>query len=141
LRVTAYDNAGNGSTATAHLYDDTALSLKGAWRRVSSTSAYRRSYAGSSSTAARAALSNVTGSTFTLYVRTCSSCGRIGVYDASGHRLAVVDTYSAATHMRVAKRVLSLPRPAKRSFVLRVLSAKNTRSSGRLVGIDAFGYA
>lgn len=139
VQVRAYDVAGNSATTTAHLYDDSSFVSGSHWTRASTTSAYRHSYARTSTVGTATALT-VTGHSFVLYVTQCTSCGQIGVYDQSGHRIAVVDTYYTHTRYRISVTILTLSQNARRTFVFRVLSTKNRSSHGRTVGIDGFGY-
>ena len=137
ITVTAYDNAGNTVTVKAHLLDDgAAFSVGTRWKHVSARSAYRRSYLRTNAVGTTAKLT-ATAKTFTVYVTKCSSCGRIGVYDTHGHRLATVDTYSSSTRYRVPVTIRSLAKATKLTLVLHVLSAKNRHSHGRYVGLDA----
>ena len=141
LRVTAYDSAGNTAVSTAHLYDDaTAFSLGSAWRRVSAALAFRHSYALSSRSGATARVS-ATASTFVLYLTKCPACGKVAVFDGHGRRVITIDTYSSRTRYHVPVTLQSLVHAAKRTFVLKVLSSKNSRSRGHDVGVDAFAFA
>src|SRR3954452_1790240 len=137
LRVTAYDNAGNASTAAATLYDDsTAFSFGARWTRVSSNAAYRRGFERARRVGSSARTS-VTGKQFVLYVEKCRTCGRVGVYDGHGRHLITIDTYSATTRYRVPVTVLTLPHVGTRTLAVRVLSGKNVHSTGHDVDIDA----
>ena len=139
--MTAYDSAGNATSATAHLYDDgTAFSFGSAWRRVSAALAYRHSYALASRAGTTARVS-ATARSFVLYVTRCPACGKVAVFDAHGRRIMTIDTYASRTRYHVPVTLQSLAHAAKRTFVLKVLSSKNARSRGHDVGIDAFAFA
>jgi len=137
LRVTAYDNAGNTATAAATLYDDTtAFSFGSRWKHVSATAAFRHGFE-RARTAGSSARASVTGQKFVLYVETCRSCGRLGVYDGHGRHLTTIDTYSWRTHYRVPVTVLTLTHVGTRTLVVRVLPRKNASSTGHDAQIDA----
>ena len=137
IRVTAYDNAGNAATAAATLYDDTtAYSFGSRWTHVSSNAAYRRGFE-RARTVGSSARTSVTGQKFVLYVETCRTCGRVGVYDGHGRHLTTIDTYSATTHYRVPVTVLTLPYVGTRTLAVRVLSGKNAHSTGHDIDVDA----
>jgi hypothetical protein len=142
LRVTAYDNAGNAGTATAHLYDDTTaftFSRRG-WQRVTAALSYRHSFALATRVGAKARVS-ATARRFVVYLVHCPACGRVAVYDAHGRHVTTIDTYSSRTRYRVATTLQSLTHAAKRTFFLTVLKWHNRRSRGRDVGVDAFSFA
>ena len=136
LRLTGYDNAGNAAGVTADLYDDSrAFSFGSRWTRVSSSAAYRRSFV-RARTAGASTRTSLSGRKFVLYLTMCPTCGRAGIYDGHGHRLATVDTYSARVRYRVGFTVLALSRPAARTLVVTVLSTKNARSRGHDLDVD-----
>jgi hypothetical protein len=137
IRVTAYDNAGNTASAAATLYDEsTAYSFGTRWTHVSSSNAYRRGFE-RARTVGSSARTSVTGQKFVLYVETCRSCGRVGVYDGHGRHLMTIDTYSATTRYRVPVTVLTLPHAGTRTLAVRVLRGKNAHSTGHDIDIDA----
>ena len=141
LRVIAYDNAGNAASATAHLYDDsTAYRFSSGWKRVTAALAYRHSFALASRAGATARVS-ATAQRFVVYLNHCPACGKVAVYDAHGRHVATIDTYSSRTRYHVATTLQSLSHAARRTFLLKVLRSKNSRSRGRDVELDAFSFA
>jgi hypothetical protein len=137
LRVTAYDNAGNTATGSADIYDESrAFTFGPRWKRVSSSAAYRRAFEQARRAGASTRATGVTGRKFVLYLTMCPTCGRAGVYDAHGHHLATIDTYSARARYRVAVTVLTLTHVGQRTLVVRVLPGKNSRSKGHDVDLD-----
>jgi hypothetical protein len=141
LRVTAYDNAGNAASATAHVYDDSsAFTYSSGWKRVTAALAYRHSFALATRVGAYARVS-ATARRFVVYLTRCPACGKVAVFDAHGRRVATIDTYSPRTRYHVGTTLQSLAHAAKRTFFVRVLSSKNARSRGRDVGLDAFSFA
>ena len=142
LRLTAYDNAGNASAAVATIYDDTAAFGWGSrWKHVSSATAFRRGFERARTVGAWAGHKNLVGQRFVLYVEMCRSCGRIGVYDGHGRHLMTIETYSSWTRYRVPVTILTLPRAAARTFVVRVMPGKNAHSTGHDVDIDALAVS
>jgi hypothetical protein len=140
LSVTGYDNAGNARSATAMLYDDNVPHATGSWSHYSSSAAYRNGMRQSEKVGSAMTVS-VAAKRVVLYVRTCSSCGKLGVFDGHGKLVRTVDLYSSTTHQRVPVTLISTTSVATRSYSLRVLSSRNTHSHGHWVGIDALSVS
>jgi hypothetical protein len=136
LSLTATDWAGNRAATSAHLLDDRNFSFARYWSRQRARSAYGASQATTVRKGAHLLVS-ATGKNYILYVTTCSSCGRVGIYTKAGHLLKVVDTYSARTRFRVPFAVLRSTRYAARTLQVRALGSRDVRSRGVRVTVDA----
>jgi hypothetical protein len=135
LSVTATDRAGNVGTTAATLLDDTALDLSGRWSTSRASGAFDGAAAESSLSGARAS-THVTGRAYTLYVTTCSSCGRLAVY-VDGRKVKTVNTFSAKTHRRSPVQVFTSHRMDRRHVVVKVLGSHSHKSDGDQVLVDA----
>ena len=128
----AHDRAGNVSSwsatqCTAVPLDDAALAAVGAWRRTTSTAAFRHTLSVSATAGAELRLANAYVRRLALVVRTCPTCGRVEVY-RGGVLWRSVATRSARVHNRV---VVMLPAIAVRTATIHVRPA-----GGRPVYLD-----
>jgi hypothetical protein len=133
LTVTATDRAGNAGTTSAKLIDDKSFRFSGSWSRTAGPTAYDGSEASSVQSGASARVT-AQGKAYTLYVTTCSACGKLQV-TVSGTR-KTIDTYARVTHDRVPFTVFSSNRWSSRGVVVKVLGTRSSRSSGHRVIVD-----
>jgi Fibronectin type III domain len=138
FEIRARDHAGNVSGwSAAHCttlpLDDRALTAGSGWSRVKDSAAYRGTLTRTATKGSKLTLSGAQVARIALVVRTCSSCGKVGIYLGST-LWKTVDTHAASTH----ERVILLPG----SFSLRTTSIKlKAMSAGKKVAIDGLGIA
>ena len=135
LAVTATDRAGNSRTSTAQLVDDRQFSSASPWASVKRRSAFDATLSSTAHVGAKSRV-RLQGRVFRLYVETCPSCGKLGVY-VGGKLRKKVDTYSAHRHHRVGVTVLALTQDRPEKLVLKPLRQKNRHSNGRTISLDA----
>jgi hypothetical protein len=134
----AYDAAGNSTTATSQVdapLDDTYLSTRGTWKKVSSNNDFGNS-ARVSSTKSSQLNGHVTFRTLAVQVATGSNNGRVDVY-IDGSLYKTIDTYSVATGYRKVFSVVSFPHALPHNVQLRVRGDKNALSHGVTIVVDA----
>ena len=134
MTVRATDRVGHTGATTAQADDDKALSFGSGWSRQRSSAAFGGSQAATDRGGARVSGSLI-GSSVSLYVTTCSSCGKLTV-TVSGHS-RTIDTYAASTHHRVGLLVFGGSRTIARKVVVRAAGTRNRQSSGDRVFVDA----
>lgn len=122
--VRAYDAAGNVSAwsavrCTTVPLDDAAIGASAGWRRMSSSAAFRRTLSVASARSAVLRLDRAHFRRLALVVRTCPSCGRIGVYHG-GVLWRTLSTRSSSVHNRV---LITLPDIGLRTTTIRLRPA------------------
>jgi hypothetical protein len=140
VAVTTTDLGGNASTTStarrAVPIDDARFKFKGAWRRKDGVHEIAGSYSRTAQAGATATV-KATGTAYKLIVPTGPASGRLGVY--LGKTLVkTVDLYNSSKHKKtVAIYGGSSTARASRTFHLRCLGTKSSRSAGHSVAVDA----
>ena len=99
--------------------DDAAIGASAGWRRMSSSAAFRRTLSVASARSAVLRLDRAHFRRLALVVRTCPSCGRIGVYHG-GVLWRTLSTRSSSVHNRV---LITLPDIGLRTTTIRLRPA------------------
>ncbi len=139
VKVTAYDRAGNASSAAIASYsvpaDDSRFSYSSGWSRQSSSSDYGGANAVSARTGSTAAYT-ATARKYVLWVITGPYAGKAAIYAGSTY-IRTIDLYASATHYRVPVTVYSASTLASRKITVKVTGTKNGSSRGYNVYVDA----